>query len=1161
VISDGDAVDPVAETDVGRRRERPLRVLRSSAASPSGGGVEMHRPLSQDVAVSLPSGTVTFLLTDIEGSTRRWETAAEAMAQAVPRHYELIAAAIEGHHGVRPVEQGEGDSVVGVFTRASDALHAAVDLQLALLVEPWPDGIDLSVRVALHAADAQLRDAGNYQGVALSRCARLRAIAAGGQILLSQATRDLVIDRLPEGIGLADLGVHRLRDLGRAERVFGVVHPDLPAVVVPESLDTRPNNLPVVLSSFIGRERELIDVAAALSWTRLLTLTGAGGCGKTRLAMHAAADTSEHFPDGVWWVELAPLSGPDVVARGLAAALGVRPLPGATELDAVLFYLESRRALVLLDNCEHVLGESVVVAQTLLQGCPGVTVLATSREPLRIAGESDWPVPPLSLPGADGLGKSDAAALFIDRAGKVRPNFTVTDANAGVLARVCRELDGMPLALELAAARVRMMSLEQIAAGLVDRFRLLSGGSRGSLPRHQTLRASVEWSHDLLTPAERLVFRRLAVFAGGFTLDAAERACAGDGLEPEQVLDLLASLVEKSLVQTDDLDPAAVRYRLLETVRQYAFEQLSAAGELASARDRHRDTYLHLARSLNERMYSASQAAVLAAFDADATNLAAAIQWAAATDPEKALGLCDILTLWWRHRTLYTQAAAAYALAHEATQGTVSTMRTRVTVARAFLLTQTGGYDLATELAAEALAAAENAGDRGLSAVALWALANAAIPFNDGAVLAAAERGAKLALEAGDPFGWRVNAWHVGWVHCVREEGAQLERLMAEVLRECERAHDRWVAMHATMLLAVPPYARGDHAGARRLLASAIRMARDLGDLNCEVMSMGYLGLYDVGATSVDSTTLDELLAVRVRALHAGVASTLGVLDLGIAVATARTGRLEQAGERLQALVDQPVVPPYIRAWTAVELAEIKRLTGDIRGARVAAGAALELANRLPNPWLEARACHVLGRLAEADSDWSAAERHQREALDAITEGGFLLERPAVLEALAHVAAGLESLEEAARLLGAATRARADLGFVTWPGQREETEALTTSIREGLGNARFDAAFAQGAQLAPDEAVAWVRRTRGSRKRPSGGWESLTPTESDVVRHAAEGLTNAEIAARMFIAPGTVKAHLGHIYPKLGVRNRAELTRTAARRLEPKEISSCPRTP
>ena len=681
--------------------------------------------------------------------------------------------------------------------------------------------------------------------------------------------------------------------------------------------------------------------------------------------------------------------------------------------------------------------------------------------------------------------------------------------------------------------------------------------SRGSLPRHQTLRASVEWSHDLLTPAERVVFRRLAVFAGGFTLDAAEQTCAGDGLELEQVLDLLASLVEKSLLQTDDLDPAArVRYRLLETVRQYAFEQLSGNGELAAARDRHRDIYLRLARGLNARMYSASQAAALAAFDADAANLAAAIEWAAATDPDQALGLCDALTLWWLHRTLLRQAEAAYTLALDATQVTLSRLRTRVIVGRALLLNQAGNWDLATDLAGEALAAAENADDRGLQAMALSVLSTAALQSDDGAVLAAAERGAQLALEAGDRVAWRANAWHVGRVHSVREDSAQVERLIAEVLRDAEQAHDRWYAIWATWLLAMPRYPRGDHAGARRLLVSAIRMARDLGALPCEAVCMGYLGMIDNGPTAGDGTTLEELLATRERALHAGVGLGLPYLELGIAVATARTGRLEQAGERLRTLLDQPNVNLYLRAWATVELAEVKQLTGDTGAAGADAGEALELAGRIPNPWLQARARYVLGRLAAANGDWSAADRHQHEALDAIADGGFLLEVPAVLEALAQVAAGMESLAEAARLLGAATRARDDLGFVTWPSQREETEALTAAVRAGLGEAPFDTAYAQGAQLAPDEAVGWVRRARGSRKRPSGGWASLTPTELDVVRHAAAGLTNAEIAARMFIAPGTVKAHLGHIYPKLGVRNRAELTRTAASRLEPKETSS-----
>jgi class 3 adenylate cyclase len=302
VIGDGGVVDPVVAVDARRGHGRPLEVVRGSAdvRGDAGGSFAMSRRLRDDEAVSLPSGTVTFLLTDIEASTRRWESAPEAMALAVPRHYELIAAAVELHNGVRPVEQGEGDSVVGVFERASDALRAAVDLQLALLAESWPGGVDLRVRVALHAGESQLSDAGVYQGVALSRCARLRAIAAGGQILLSQAVHDLVVDQVPDGVGLADLGVHRLRDLGRAERVFGVVHPGLPAVVVPESLDTRPNNLPVQLSSFIGRERELNDVKSALSETRLLTLTGAGGAGKTRLALHAAAGAVDRFPDGVW---------------------------------------------------------------------------------------------------------------------------------------------------------------------------------------------------------------------------------------------------------------------------------------------------------------------------------------------------------------------------------------------------------------------------------------------------------------------------------------------------------------------------------------------------------------------------------------------------------------------------------------------------------------------------------------------------------------------------------------------------------------------------------------------------------------------------------------------------------------------------------------------
>ena len=606
------------------------------------------------------------------------------------RHYEILDAAIGGHGGVRPVEQGEGDSVVGVFTRAGDAVAAALEAQRALLAQDWPDGVALKVRMALHTGDAQLRDEGNYFGPAVIRCARLRALAHGGQVLLSRATHALVHDRLPDDAVLADLGVHRLRDLDRPEHVFALTHPDLPDVAEPlPSLEAPAHNLPHELSSFVGRERELAELREALAATRLLTLIGPGGCGKTRLALRAAWEVVDAFPGGVWWVELAPLADERLVGAAVAEALGVRPLPGMTELQASSAYLASRRALLMLDNCEHLLAACADVAETLLQSAAGLVVLATSRVRLGAGGETEWRVP--------SLGGSDAASLFVERARKVRPQFALDDGNAASVATVCQELDGLPLAIELAAAQVRMLSADQIAAAVVDRFRLLTGGARTAAGRQRTLRASVDWSHDLLSADEQRLLRRLAVFAGGFTLEAAEDVCAGDGIERKRVLDLLLSLVDQSLVITDERE-AGVRYRLLETVRQYGFERLAAAGEESTVRDRHRNIFLALAERAAPRLQSADQRAWLERLDPEAANLAAAIDHSLRNEPPLALCLCAALQRWWFARGRVAEAELAYARAFEACGDREPALRARLLNARTWFAVTAGDHDVGEPL-------------------------------------------------------------------------------------------------------------------------------------------------------------------------------------------------------------------------------------------------------------------------------------------------------------------------------------------------------------------------------------------------------------------------------------------------------------------------------
>ena len=397
-------------------------------------------------------------------------------------------------------------------------------------------------------------------------------------------------------------------------------------VGVLRSLDAFPNNLPDQLTSFVGRSHELAQLREALAETRLLTLTGAGGAGKTRLALQLAADALEQFADGAWWVDLAPVADPRLVGEVLAGALGVRPLPMMTPLQASCARLAGSRALVVVDNCEHLLAACAEMTETLLRACPDVVVLATSRAPLGVGGETDWRVPSLSLPEPadkreplEVLGQYDAVRLFIERARKARPNFAVTSENAPAVAQVCQELDGLPLAIELAAARVRMMSVQQIAAGLGDRFHLLTGGARTALPRHQTLRASVDWSHELLSEPEQVLLRRLAVFAGGFTLDLAEAACTDERLKRVAILDLLASLVDKSLVVAEE-HGGEVRYRLLETVRQYGLERLIEGGEAVDMRDRHRDAMLELAERIAPELHGPGQQEWLGVLDNDAAE-------------------------------------------------------------------------------------------------------------------------------------------------------------------------------------------------------------------------------------------------------------------------------------------------------------------------------------------------------------------------------------------------------------------------------------------------------------------------------------------------------------------------------------------------------------
>jgi predicted ATPase/class 3 adenylate cyclase len=785
--------------------------------------------------------TFTFVFTDIEGSSRLWEESPERMAQALAHHDTLLHDIFSTHGG--DVFKTMGDSVLVAFDESGPALHGAIQAQRALLAEEWETSRPLRVRIALHRGPAEQRNS-DYFGPTLNRTSRLLSAGHGGQTLLSRAAREDV--SLPQGITLRDLGERRLRDLTRPERIFQLVAPDLPADFPPlRSLEVLPNNLPLQLTTFVGRERECADVKRLVESSRLVTLTGPGGTGKTRLSLEVAVGLLETFADGVWLVELATVSDPALVGVTTAAALGAREDPERPIEDSLLEFLRTKKLLLLLDNCEHLVAACAQLAERLLRGAPGVRILASSREALAIAGETTYAVPSLSLPDlfskrrtppllASAASEFEAVRLFVERASAVQPAFALTDENASTIAKICWRLDGIPLAIELAAARVKMLAPDQILRRLDDRFHLLTSGGRTALPRQQTLTALIDWSYELLSEKERAVLRRLAVFGRGRSLRAIEEVCSGDGVERGEILDLLQQLIDKSLVSAEQTDAGSARYFVLESVWDYARDKLTAAGEAEQFRTRHLEYFVRFAEEAEEKLQGPEQAEWLEKLATEHGNLRLAAEWSAESPGAIELGLrlASAVERYLEVRSYLTEGREHFAalLAHGAAD-----VRPEVrakALARAGRLAFCQDDDAtARVLFTEAIEFYRTLGNEREAGVVRTLLGF--VEWSDGNPVGAREHfeaAAALGRQLDDSRILATALSGLGTALSTDGDHAGARALKEEALTAFRQTGDKWVISLMTLSLMRVTLAQGDFAAARPLLVEALAISEELGN-------------------------------------------------------------------------------------------------------------------------------------------------------------------------------------------------------------------------------------------------------------------------------------------------------------------------------------------
>ena len=837
----------------------------------------------------LPTGSVTFLFTDIEGSTARWEEDAVTMEIAQDTSRRLIGAAVDLHHGV--VFKVVGDGVYAAFESAPDALAAAADAQLSLGEEDWGPDAALRIRMAVHTGTA-FPGEGDYLGPPLNRCARLLDAGHGGQILVSATTAGLVSGTLLRGRELLGLGSFQLAGLPAAEEIYQLsgsgLERDFPILRAPTAART---NLPSSRSSFVGRTATLNEIRATLRQARLVTLLGAGGTGKTRLALEVGKQMLDHFPDGVWLVELASIGDPELVVAAVAQSLGVARRPTESLTESVLDHLRDRSLLMILDNCEHVIETAAAFADTALRNAPGLTMLATSREGLGAEGEQRWPIPPMRVPPMNATPEeqldSEAVRLFADRANQARADFSVDSSNAAAVAQICRDLDGIPLAIELGAARLKTLSLADLAARLEDRFTLLTGGARTSLPRHQTLRAVVDWSYELLDSDERSLFSALSVFAGGFTLEAAEAVA-----EPDlEVLDLLDHLVDKSLVIADIEDGGEARYRMLETLRRYAEKALIDRYEADTVAARHVSYFLGLAEEARLKLRGPDPG-WYSRLDQEHDNLRKALGWALGSDDqqEAAAGLAVALREFWQVRGHWREAQRWLDLSLEKAEHLPTNVRGRLDHAAGVISAMRRDYRRAFPHLEAALVAFRNTGDPNDTANALFDLAQAVARHGD------YEKAKELLSEGRRLYQANGNETGVAEADCVLAQVAvfrddlQTAALHGREAQErFERAGDQYGEAWVLSVLGERAYADDDLDEAEKLFRKAATLAEEIGIP--QFVANGLQGLGDVEAARGRYRNAERLLAESLR-INREIGDTLFVAGVlaSLAELAARRG-------------------------------------------------------------------------------------------------------------------------------------------------------------------------------------------------------------------------------------------------------------------------------